>query len=187
MRPPETFQVVSIHLPRRRPTLRAAQNDHRPARTERLAGTPRLVLDLADLQDALFQRCRHRLVHAARIAALDEIRCVAVADEQRLQLLMADAGQERRVIDLVAVEVQDRQHGAVRDRVEELIAVPAGRERTGFSFAVAHHDQSDQDPGCRRRSRRRARCCSPARRPRGCCREFPESQWLPIPPGKKTA
>ena len=48
------------------------------------------------------------------------------------------------VIDLVAVQVQDRQHGPIRDRVEKLVAVPARGERTGLGFAVTHHDQSDQ-------------------------------------------
>ena len=50
----------------------------------------------------------------------------------------------RRVVDLVAVEVQDRQHRPVGDRVEELVAVPAGGQGPGLGLAVAHHHQSDQ-------------------------------------------
>ena len=38
---------------------------------------------------------------------------VAVALEQVHQLVLGDAGQHRGVGDLVAVQVQDRQHGAV--------------------------------------------------------------------------
>jgi hypothetical protein len=44
----------------------------------------------------------------------------------------------------VAVEVQHRQHGAVAHRVEELVDVPAGGQRAGFRFAVAHAGQGDQ-------------------------------------------
>ena len=80
----------------------------------------------------------------SRVAPLDEQRGIAVADEQRLQLLATDAGQERGVVDLVAVEVQDRQHRPVADRVEELVAVPARGERAGFGLAVPDHGQSDQ-------------------------------------------
>src|SRR5262245_21993569 len=104
VRSPETFQVVPIHLPRGRPTLGTAENDHGPAWPESLPGPPGLLLDLADLQDTLFQGSGHGLVHAVWVAPFHKIRCVPVADEQRLQLLMADAGQEGRVIDLVAVE-----------------------------------------------------------------------------------
>src|SRR5208282_1026599 len=50
VRPPESFQVVLINLPRRRPSLGAAQDDHRPSRSDRFAGPPRLLLDLADLE-----------------------------------------------------------------------------------------------------------------------------------------
>jgi hypothetical protein len=69
---------------------------------------------------------------------------IPVADEQRLQLLAADAGQERGVVDLVAVEVQDRQHRPVADRVEELVAVPARGEGAGFGLAVPDHGEGDQ-------------------------------------------
>ena len=78
------------------------------------------------------------------IAALDEIRGIPVTGEQRCQLVMADARQDRRVVDLVAVEVQDRQHRPVGDRVEELVAVPAGGQWAGLGLPVAHHHEGDQ-------------------------------------------
>src|SRR5262245_23346435 len=123
---------MSIHLPWSCPTLGAAENNHRPAWPEGLSGSPRLLLDLANLQNTLLQRGRHRLVHAAWVTPFDKIRCVPIADEQCLQFLVADAGQEGRVIDLVAIEVQDRQHGPVCDRIEELVTVPARGEGTGL-------------------------------------------------------
>src|SRR5271166_1019823 len=132
VRPPEALQEVPVHLPWGRPPLGAAEDDHGPSRPLRLAATPRLLLDRADLQHRVLQRGGHGLVHAARLVPLDEQRGIAVADEQRLQLLTTDTGQKRGVVDLVAVEVQDRQHRPVPDRVEELVAVPARGERGGF-------------------------------------------------------
>ena len=57
---------------------------------------------------------------------------------------LRDARKEARVGDLVAVEVEDREHAAIAGRVEELVAVPAGRERPGLGFAVADDAGDDQ-------------------------------------------
>ena len=57
---------------------------------------------------------------------------------------MRDAGEHGRVGDLVAVEVQDRQHRAVGLRVEEFVRVPAGRRRAGLRLAVADDAGDDQ-------------------------------------------
>jgi len=64
---------------------------------------------------------------------------VAVAFQQRAQLALGDPGQHCRVGDLVAVEVQDRQHGAVGHRVEELVGVPGSGECAGLGLPVADH------------------------------------------------
>ena len=40
--------------------------------------------------------------------------------------------------------MQDRQHRAVGDRVEELVRVPGGGERAGLGLAVADHAGDDQ-------------------------------------------
>ena len=127
----------------------------------------RLLLHGADLVDGALQRLGHLLVHRGRIAALDEVRLVAVADEQRLQLLVADAREDGRVGDLVAVEVQDRQHRAVAHRIDELVRVPRRRERSGLRLAVAHDAGDDQVGVVEAPCRTRARGCSRARRLRG--------------------
>ncbi len=77
-------------------------------------------------------------MHRRRVVALDEVGHPAAAPQELLQFVVLDAGEHGRVADLVAVQVQDRQHGAVADRVEELVGLPCGRERAGFRFAVAH-------------------------------------------------
>ena len=40
--------------------------------------------------------------------------------------------------------MQDREHRAVADRIEELVRVPARRERTGLGFAVADDARDDE-------------------------------------------
>src|SRR5215472_13541863 len=69
--------------------------------------------------------------------SLDEIRRVAVAAEQMIQLFMADPGENGGIGDLVAVEVKDGQNRPVPRRVEEFVGVPARCQRSSFRFAVA--------------------------------------------------
>jgi hypothetical protein len=40
--------------------------------------------------------------------------------------------------------MQDRQHGAVGDRVEKFVGLPRGRQRAGFRFTVADNAGDDQ-------------------------------------------
>ena len=101
-------------------------------------------LDRGDLVDHLVERRGHLLVHRRGVVALHEARRVAVALHQRAQLVARDAGEHRRVGDLGAVEVQDRQHGAVVGGVEELVGVPARGQRSGLRLAVADDAADEQ-------------------------------------------
>ena len=103
-------------------------------------------LELLDLRDGLIHGARHELVHLLGVVAFDEVRRPAAAPEEVVQLLGLDAGQNRRVADLVAVQVQDRQHRPVGDRVEELVGVPGGRQGAGFGLSVAD-DAGDDEIG----------------------------------------
>ena len=119
------------------------QHDHRPARALGSALRARLPLDLGDF----FQNgveCRgHELVHGHGLVTFDQVRFVAVALEQRVQLALGDPRQHRRVGDLVAVQMQDGQHDAIGDRIQELVRVPRRRQRPGLGLAVAD-DARDQ-------------------------------------------
>ena len=171
---PEAFDLVSVDLLGTGPSLGAAQDHHRPARPLHLgARSARLLLDAADFPDAVFQGRRHRLMHAGGIGAFDEIRLVAITAEQELQFVVRDAGENGGIGDLVAVQMQHRQHRAIASRIEELVRVPCGRQRPGFRLAVADHRRSRSDPGCRRRRRRRATPNSRALRPHGSNRASP--------------
>ena len=100
----------------------------------------------SDVADHCFERGRHELVHRARLMPFDEMGRVSVSAKKRFELLMTDPRQHRRIGDLVAVEVQDRQNGAVARRIEELVGMPARRERPRFRFAIAD-DRGDDEVG----------------------------------------
>ncbi|MEJ1972478.1 MAG: hypothetical protein WDM96_08505 [Lacunisphaera sp.] len=145
----------------------------------------RVALDAADLRGDGVERGGHRLVHLCGLVALDEVRLVAAAFEELLEFVVRDAREEARVGDLVAVEVQDRQHGAVAHGVEEFVAVPAGRERAGLGLAVAHDGRDDQIGIVERRAvRMRQHIAERARRPHGFEPGVSGATWLGMPPGK---
>ncbi len=141
---PVVLRALAVDLLGTGPALGRAQDDHGPARTRRVAVPTRVGLDPPDLGDDRVEGARHELVHLLRFVTFDEIGRVTVASEEMIQLLVADAGQHRRVRDLVAVEVQDRQHSTVQGGVEELVGVPARGQRSGLGLAVAHHAGHDQ-------------------------------------------
>ena len=87
---------------------------------------------------------RQRAVHVVRLVALDGDDVVAVAAQQALELLARDPRGHRGVRDLVAVEVQDRQHRPVVDGVDELVGVPRRGQRAGLELPVPH-DRGDDE------------------------------------------
>ena len=83
-------------------------------------------------------------MHGFKVTALNEVWCPSIPLEQRFQLAMGYAGEYRRVVDLVAIEMEDWENSTITDGIEELIAVPARSERTSLSLAVTDHGQSDE-------------------------------------------
>ena len=136
MRAPGALHLLAVHLVRAGPPLRGAQDDHRPQRTAGLAVLPRRPLDGCNLIEGIIERGRQLPVHIGGIMAGDGDRDVTVAAHQGVEFVGRDTGQHGRVGDLVAVEVQDRQHRAVTGGVEELIGMPAGGQRPGLGLAV---------------------------------------------------
>src|SRR5437867_385036 len=74
----------------------------------------------------------------------DKVGGPPVAAEQLFQFLAGDSRKERRVGNLVAVEMQDRQHRAVGGRIEELVRMPRGGEWPRLRLAVAHDAGRDE-------------------------------------------
>jgi hypothetical protein len=102
------------------------------------------ALDLRDLLGDLVERGGHQPVHRPWVIALDEARRVAVALQQRAQLLAGYPREHGGASDLVAVEVQHGQHRAVAHGVEELVRVPTRGQRAGFGLAVADRAADEQ-------------------------------------------
>ena len=159
VRAPGALDLDAVDLTRAGPALRRAQDEHRPART--LADVAARALTAGSRGSRRAPRRAPRRNAGARRRAgrrdpLDEQRAPAVALEQRPSSSLGDAGEHRRVRDLVAVQMQDRQNGAVGARVEELVRVPARRERAGLRLAVAD-DAGDHEVGVVERSAERVR------------------------------
>src|SRR6185437_16609139 len=57
---------------------------------------------------------------------------------------MADARENRRIGNLVTVEVQDRQHGAIPHGIDELVRMPRRGERSRLGLAIADYAGHDQ-------------------------------------------
>jgi len=131
------FGRQAVDLARPGPALGGAKHDHRPARTVKRAG-PGARLDPRYLIKGPVERGGKRPMDGGRLVAFDEHGRVAVALEQRPELVVWDPCKQGRVRDLVAVEVQDGEHGAVTRRIQELVRVPAGGERAGLGLPVAN-------------------------------------------------
>ena len=145
VRSPGPLDREPVDLLRAGPALGRPEDDHRPGRPVGDPAGPGRGLDRGGSRG-----CTASSVAAiawcmvGRVVARHEVRPVAVALHERAELVLGDPGQDRRVGDLVAVEVEDRQDGAVVDRVEELVRVPARGERPGLRLAVADDAADDE-------------------------------------------
>ena len=97
-----------------------------------------------NLIDDLVERRRHELMHHLGLVSFDEIRRVAVAGEQLRQLIVVHSAEDCGISNLVTIEVQNRQHRAVPRRIEELVRVPARRQRARLRLTVADHAADDE-------------------------------------------
>ena len=145
VRAPRAQHLHAVDDVRARPALRAAQHDHRPVRPYAVP-LPRagVRLDGADALPRRGQRLGEAVVHARQVGALDLDDVVAVALEELADLRGILAAEHGRSGDLRAVEVQDREHGAVALGVDERHALPRPLERAGLGLAVTHDGQRDE-------------------------------------------
>jgi hypothetical protein len=126
------------------PALGGDQQDHRtrpPLQVAVLAGR---AAGIGDRVVRGVERRGELAVYVGRVVALDGQHLVAVALEQLDQLRARDSRRHGRVGDLVAVEVQDREHRPVADRVDELVGVPGRGQWPGLELAVADHGGDQQ-------------------------------------------
>jgi hypothetical protein len=140
---PIPFGALAIDFLRTGPSLWRPEDDHRPARAFGEAVPARVGLNALDLCKNGVQRACHEFVHFVRLMALDKIRRITVATKKVVEFFGTNPGQNRRVGDLVSIEMQDREDHTVGDRIEELVGMPARRQRSGFRLAVAHDTGDD--------------------------------------------
>ena len=57
---------------------------------------------------------------------------------------MADTSEKSWIVDLVTIQMQDREDCTICEWVEELCAVPTGSEWTSLGFSVTDHCQSNK-------------------------------------------
>ncbi len=135
---------LAVHFLRAGPALGGAEDNHGPGGAAVVTHVPGVGLDAANFPDGPVQGTGHGLVHLLRLVALHEAHVPAVAVEEVRQLALGDTGENGRVMNLEPVQVQDGQHRAVPDGVEELVAMPGGGQGAGLGLAVAHDAGSDQ-------------------------------------------
>src|SRR6516165_8510110 len=160
MSAPKSFDLLAVDLFRTRPAFRTSQDDERPTRSIHPvaigAWAARLPLNGMDIIDHLVQNGGHALMHRCRLRSCDHKGLVPVAVKQADELLVLHSSKDSRVGDLIAVEMKNRQYGAIRAWIEKFIAMPGSSQRTGF--------RRQSDPGCRMRPRGRGQANSRALR-----------------------
>ena len=144
MRPERSFDLQAVDDLRPAPALGRSEDDHGPARPCGILVVARAHPNGTDLADGVLDRRRHQPVHLLRLFAFNEEGRPPAAAEELFQLVVLDAGEDSRIADLEAVQVQDRQDRPVRDRIEKFVGLPGGGQGAGFRFAVADDACDDQ-------------------------------------------
>src|SRR6516225_5691077 len=117
MSAPKSLNFLSIYFLRSGPSFWAAQNDKGPTRY----GSSRIVvaafscpsLNDANFIECLFENLSHAPVHQVGIRSGGEQRFVTVSAKQLNNVLIRQSAEDSRIGNLVAVEMEDRQHRAV--------------------------------------------------------------------------
>src|SRR5580693_7672736 len=104
------------------------------------------ILPYSTRRNCLIGADAGHLMHQLGLVTLDEVGRPPVAAEQLFQFLAGDAGEESRVGNLVAVEMQNRQHRAVGYWIEELVRMPCGGQRPRLRLTVPD-DAGDDEIG----------------------------------------
>src|SRR5687768_3391792 len=124
MRSERALDRQTIHLLGPGPALWAPEDDHGPSGPTASAISAGRPLNGLDLIEGLMHDSRHLLVSVGWLGGLDEMRRISVSGQAVEKLPVRDPRQDRRVRNLVPVQMEDRQHGPVPPGVKELVGVP---------------------------------------------------------------
>lgn len=64
-------------------------------------------------------------MHALPLVSLNKVRGPPIALEQPLQFVMADPSKHGGIVNLLAVQMENRQYGTISDGIKEFVAMPA--------------------------------------------------------------
>src|SRR5215207_2686390 len=121
MAAPKALDEFPVDLLRTGPSLRRAENDHWPGWASGGAALTILTLYLSDAVQADIKRGGELLMHGCGVITLNNERLMTISTHQSQQLFGGNAVQNGGARDLVAVEMQDRQHRAIADRIQNLV------------------------------------------------------------------
>ena len=141
------FDGHAVDFFRTGPAFRRAEDDHRPGFEDRFAARavrPRLLLNFSYLRVSAIERCGQLLMDARGIVTFDEVRRVTKSAIVGREFVVAPSRRHRGPGNLVAVQMQDRQHRAIAAGIQEFYAFPAAFQRAGFRFSIADHARDDQ-------------------------------------------
>src|SRR5262245_30645965 len=144
MRAPRPFDRFAVDEFRPSPTFRAPQNYDRPDWRHSGCFDASLLLNKAYLIDHRVKQHRHQLVHGFRFVTFDKMWLITVSGEQANQLIVAEPSQHGGIRDLISVQMEDGKHSPVACRIEKLIRMPTGGERSRFRLAITHYGACDQ-------------------------------------------
>ena len=138
------FDLLPIDDLRAGPALRGGEDDDGPFRACGVVVLAGFVLDAVDFGENFVEGVGHEGMHLGGIIAFDEVRIPPAAVKELFELFARDACEDGGVGNLVAVEVEDGEDGAIGDGIEELVGVPGGGEGSGFGFTIADDAGDDQ-------------------------------------------
>ena len=138
------FDRDSIDFFRTCPTLRRAQDDHRPHGHAGSFSFPRILLNRLNFVHNRVERVRHLLMDSFGLVAFNEKGLVPIPGVKLYQIIVRHAARYSRVGDFVAIEMKDRQYGSITGRIQELVRMPASGERSRLGFAIADYAADQQ-------------------------------------------
>ena len=141
MRAESALDRLPIELLHAGPAFQRTQDDHRPARLRDRLSVARRRLDASDVLQRAIHGGSHRI---AQPPAFHEMRRPSVAGEKRAQFLVVHRTEDRGIGNLVAVDMQDRQHRAALRGIEKFRAMPCRRRRPGLRLAIADDARDEQ-------------------------------------------
>src|SRR5262245_10166414 len=83
-------------------------------------------------------------MHGFRLVSFYKIGLVSISREKSNQFVVAEATEDGRVRDLIAVQVKDGKRGPVPRGIQKLVGMPTCGQRPRLALAVADHAAGQQ-------------------------------------------